>query len=88
MILILLIGLIIFSNSCTTVKPEIEADEVLLSLPTDPFLKPVKFIDMDTGMFLTFKDYRNLENNILEYRSYIDQLKKQVYYYREDNPNE
>lgn len=85
MTLTLLIVLITSFPSCeTTAEMEIPQQKQKLDIPTPPVMKSVNFADQpdDGGLFISYENYRNLENNIIEYRRYIKELEKQIRFYR------
>ncbi|MEM9423259.1 MAG: hypothetical protein AAF975_00545 [Spirochaetota bacterium] len=51
-------------------------------LPTEPQLLAVRFEDREGGLYLSHDNYRKLEKNIVRLRSYAEELKAQIEYYR------
>ena len=74
-----------FSLSCkTTSNPVVEESETTIDLPTAPQVLPVKFEESQDkqGLFISYDEYRNLANNIIEYRRYIEELEEQIIFYK------
>ena len=85
---ILLTGLIVFlAAGCRTNPVAVpEAAEVLALLappvPEAPEMEPVRFEDLDGGLWLSYDDYRSLERNIIALREYAARLEIVVEFYR------
>ena len=93
---ILCAGLIIFSAGCASqaaaVTGELEAavDALEPDVPDAPYEEPVRFEDAatklpsDEGLWLSYRDYRSLERNVIALREYAARLLLIVEYYREE----
>ncbi len=55
----------------------------ILELPPAPSIQGVEFQDTEGGLFLSYREYRKLEENIIEYRRYILDLEAQLGFYKE-----
>ena len=90
LILALLSVLIIFSG-CKTAPastPGAEAQAALAvlvpPLPVTPVMEPVRFEDRDSGLWLSYDNYRALERNVIAMREYISRLEIIINFYREE----
>ena len=88
--MILLIVLTVFSVTCRTTEYEDISGEITETLeravppvPSPPAMLPVHFEEQDNGLWLSYDDYRNLEKNIISYRSHIDKLMIVIDFYTE-----
>ena len=87
MIKALWVGLTVFSAGCAArpvtweLRPALEA--LAPAAPAEPVLEPVEFLDRDGGLWLSYKDYRTLERNIIAMREYAARLLLTVEFYRE-----
>ena len=84
LILLLLIGLIVFTQGCRTI-PETDDESLIIpyQLPEPEPEKRVYFEDTGKGFFLSYDDYRALEENIINQRGYVKILQEAVSYYEE-----
>jgi len=78
---ILLIGLTAYSlSACASLAPTIPENQ-RPPMPLAPKLEKVTFESRPNGLFLSFEEYRQLEENIIEMRRYIKELEAQIYFY-------
>jgi len=86
---ILLVALTTFS-ACATVKsaPDAKLKKVEAALvppmPKAPDMEPVRFVDRDGGLWLSYDDYRALERNVIALREYIAKLENILEFYKGD----
>lgn len=52
-------------------------------LPPEPAMEPVRFIDQDGGLWLSYEQYRALERNIIALRDYAQRLTIVIEFYEE-----
>ncbi len=83
MLILLAVPTLFFLESCQTAVSQPEK-KIELALPQPPALRPVTFERRDCGLSLSAGNYRNLENNIIEYRRYISELEAQLSFYKEE----
>ncbi len=82
-IAVLLIGLIISFNCKSSF------DVVLkLPAPAKPIYEKVNFDSRDDGLFISYADYRKLERNIIEMRTYIEKLEGLIDIYSNQKEND
>lgn len=83
---ILLTGLMIFLAAACRTNPAPEAAEALALLappvPAAPEMEPVRFEDLDGGLWLSYDEYRALERNIIATREYAARLETVIEFYR------
>jgi hypothetical protein len=53
-------------------------------MPQPPEMEKVRFEDRDSGLWLSYNDYRALERNIIAMREYAARLEIIVKFYRKD----
>lgn len=52
--------------------------------PKAPDMEPVRFVDRDGGLWLSYDDYRALERNVIALREYIAKLENILEFYKGD----
>lgn len=80
------LALTIFSlalTNCQSAVPPPGPRPAILPISQPPPPLPVRFTQVDGGLFLSNSDYRNLEKNIVRQRTYTAQLLNQLHYYRD-----
>jgi hypothetical protein len=51
-------------------------------MPQPPAMEPVVFEDRDSGLWLSYSDYRALERNVIAMREYAARLEIIIRFYR------
>jgi hypothetical protein len=88
LILIWCIGLMLCSVGCKTIHPQslptAKALAVLVPpIPPEPAIEPVRFVDREGGLWLSYEQYRALERNIIALREYAQRLEIVIEFYEE-----
>ena len=89
LILILLLALTVFLNSCKSsqiTNADVQATLAAIAppVPVLPDMEPVQFEDRDGGLWLSYNDYRALERDIIALREYIRKMEIVINFYRDD----
>jgi hypothetical protein len=65
-----------FPGCKTTSAPETAKALAILvpPIPPAPVMEPVRFIDRDGGLWLSYEQYRSLERNVIALREYTAKL--------------
>ena len=87
---VLLIGLIsCLTNSCKSSAQITQAEvgktlaAIAPPMPVPPEMEPVTFEDRDSGLWLSYNNYRALERNMIALREYAGRLEIVIRFYRE-----
>ena len=84
--MILCIGLTGFSVGCKsvhTIGQDVREITSALAppMPVEPITEPVRFLDREGGLWLSYADYRALERNMIALREYTHMLKIVIQFY-------